>query len=91
MIPKQREDQICSMGQTREFILYIAVVTIALPVEFLLSSLNANLTQQKIYPIKVVLIGLLRLRNVDIEEEQYQIKNPTKTQHHSYPQEVLNS
>ena len=74
------------MGQTREFILYIAVVTIALPVEFLLSSLNANLTQQKIYPVKVVLH-----RPAPTEECRYRRRTISNKESNKNPASFLSS
>ena len=47
MIPNEREYEIFDIGQTRIYA-YVAMLTIASPIQFPLLSLNANWNQQKI-------------------------------------------
>ena len=46
MIPNQREYEIFGMGQNKIYVCYVTIVSSA---QFLLSSLNANWTQQNTF------------------------------------------
>ena len=59
MIPSQREYEIFGKGQTRIYV--CCYVTIVSSIQLLLSSLNANWTQQK-HPMKCYHVGLPRLQ-----------------------------